>query len=94
MSNNRMALDSIDKILDVIWQEEGRLAIINRYGAFLSDEEKVQATQLITSQKANMDRLFGIYRDELLPLMEDISKNSEAMESLFNKLWLFSINVR
>lgn len=86
MKNESKALDSLDKIIDLIWHEEGRLAIINRYGAYLSDEEKTQATQLITSQKANMDRLFTIYRDELLPLMHDVRKNSDAMNPLFDKL--------
>ena len=86
MSHESKALDSIDKILDLIWHEEGRLAIINRYGAYLSEEEKVQATQLITSQKANMDRLFTIYRDELLPLMHEVRRNSDAMNPLFDKL--------
>ena len=86
MKNESKALDSLDKIIDLIWHEEGRLAIINRYGAYLSDEEKTQATQLITSQKANMDRLFTIYRDELLPLMHDVRKNSDVMNPLFDKL--------
>lgn len=86
MKHESKALDSIDKIIDLIWHEEGRLAIINRYGAYLSDDEKAQATQLITSQKANMDRLFTIYRDELLPLMHDVRRNSEAMDPLFDKL--------
>ena len=86
MNHESKALDSIDKILDLIWHEEGRLAIINRYGAYLSEEEKVQATQLITSQKANMDRLFTIYRDELLPLMHEVRRNSDAMNPLFDKL--------
>ena len=63
MKHESRALDSLDKIIDLIWHEEGRLAITNRYGAYLSDEEKTQATPLITSQKANMDRLFTIYRD-------------------------------
>lgn len=86
MKHESKALDSLDKIIDLIWHEEGRLAIINRYGAYLSDEEKAQATQLITNQKVNMDRLFTIYRDELLPLMHDVRRNSEAMEPLFDKL--------
>ena len=86
MKHESRALDSLDKIIDLIWHEEGRLAIINRYGAYLSDEEKTQATQLITSQKANMDRLFTIYRDELLPLMHEVRRNSEAMDPLFDKL--------
>lgn len=86
MKHESRALDSLDKIIDLIWHEEGRLAIINRYGAYLSDDEKAQATQLITSQKANMDRLFTIYRDELLPLMHEVRRNSEAMDPLFDKL--------
>lgn len=94
MKHESKALDSIDKIIDLIWHEEGRLAIINRYGAYLSEEEKAQATQLITSQKANMDRLFTIYRDELLPLMHDVRRNSEAMNPLFDKLLTSAIMAR
>ena len=86
MKNDSKALSSLDEILDLIWREEGRLAIINQYGTYLSDEEKTLATQLLTGQKANMDRLFTIYRDELLPLIQDVFKKSDAMNPLFDKL--------
>lgn len=86
MSYEKKALGSIDKIIDAIFYEEGRLAIVNKYGATLDDADKVKATELIQKQRTNLDRLFGIYKEQLEPVMTDIDAVSEEMEPLVGKL--------
>lgn len=86
MGYEKKALDALDKILDALIYEEGRLAIINKYGPILSDEEKAQATGLITKQRADLDRLFSIAKQELTPLMDSICQTGEAMSVFVDKL--------
>lgn len=86
MSYEKKSLDSLDKIIDAIFYEEGRLAIINKYGASLDDADKVKATELITKQRANLDRLFGVYKEQLYPVMTEIDLVSQEMSSLVDKL--------
>lgn len=83
----KKALGALDKIIDAIYYEEGRLAVINKYGTLLSDEEKTKATQLITKQRANLDRLFEVYKKDLDPLMTDICQVGAEMEPLVSKLF-------
>ena len=86
MAYERKVLAVLDKLVDSIIYEEGRLALINKYGPMLSDEEKVKATELITKQRASLDRLFQIYKNELDPVMLEISETSSIMEPLVEKL--------
>lgn len=86
MTYEKKVLDVLDKLVDSIIYEEGRLALINKYGPMLSDEEKVKATELITKQRASLDRLFQIYKNELDPVMLEISETSSLMEPLVEKL--------
>lgn len=86
MGYEKKALGALDKILDALIYEEGRLAIINKYGPILSDEEKAQATGLITKQRADLDRLFSIAKQELEPLMASICQTGEAMSVFVDKL--------
>ena len=86
MAYEKKVLDVLDKLVDSIIYEEGRLALINKYGPMLSDEEKVKATELITKQRASLDRLFQIYKNELDPVMLEISETSSLMEPLVEKL--------
>lgn len=86
MSYEKKSLDSLDKVMDAVFYEEGRLAIINKYGASLDDADKVKATELITKQRANLDRLFGIYKEQLYPVMTEIDSVSQEMSSLVDKL--------
>lgn len=86
MSYEKKALGSLDKIIDAIFYEEGRLAIINKYGASLEEADKVKATELITKQRANLDRLFGVYKEQLYPVMTEIDLVSQEMSSLVDKL--------
>lgn len=86
MDYENKVLVALEKIVDAIFYEEGRLAVINKYGAFLNDAEKVQATELITKQRAGLDRLFEIYKKELEPVMMDIFYNGKAMSPLVMKL--------
>lgn len=86
MSYEKKSLDSLDKVMDAVFYEEGRLAIINKYGASLDDADKVKATELITKQRANLDRLFGIYKEQLYPVMTEIDLVSQEMSSLVDKL--------
>lgn len=86
MSYEKKALGSLDKIIDAIFYEEGRLAIINKYGAALEDADKVKATELITKQRANLDRLFSIYKEQLDPVMTEIDLVSQEMSPLVDKL--------
>lgn len=86
MSYEKKSLDSLDKVMDAVFYEEGRLAIINKYGASLDDADKVKATELITKQRANLDRLFGVYKEQLYPVMTEIDLVSQEMSSLVDKL--------
>lgn len=86
MSYEKKALGSLDKIIDAIFYEEGRLAIINKYGAVLEEVDKVKATELITKQRANLDRLFSIYKEQLDPVMTEIDLVSQEMSPLVDKL--------
>ena len=86
MSYEKKSLDSLDKVMDAVFYEEGRLAIINKYGASLDDADKVKTTELITKQRANLDRLFGIYKEQLYPVMTEIDLVSQEMSSLVDKL--------
>ena len=72
--------------MDAVFYEEGRLAIINKYGASLDDADKVKATELITKQRANLDRLFGVYKEQLYPVMTEIDLVTQEMSSLVDKL--------
>ena len=86
MSYEKKSLDSLDKIMDAVFYEEGRLAIINKFGASLDDADKVKATELITKQRTNLDRLFGIYKEQLYPVMTEIDSVSQEMSLLVDKL--------
>ena len=68
MSYEKKSLDSLDKVMDAVFYEEGRLAIINKYGASLDDADKVKATELITKQRANLDRLLVFIKNNYIRL--------------------------
>lgn len=86
MVYEKKAQSALEEFLDAIYYEEGRLALINKLGPALSDEDKATATQLITAQRANLDRLLDLFKKDLEPLMSDICKNGEAMAPLVSKL--------
>ena len=86
MVYEKKAQSALEEFLDAIYYEEGRLALINKLGPALSDEDKTTATQLITEQRANLDRLLDLFKNDLEPLMSDICKNGEAMAPLVSKL--------
>ena len=86
MAYEMKVLDVLDNLADSIIYEEGRLALINKYGTMLSDDEKVKATELITKQRASLDRLFQIYKSELEPVMKEVSETGLSMEPLVAKL--------
>lgn len=79
-------LVNFDDIQNLLWRAEGILAIVNIHGNYLSEEDKAVATQLITSQRANLDRLFTVYRDELVPLLDSIRENERKLKPLNDKL--------
>ena len=93
MVYEKMAQSALEEFLNAIYYEEGRLALINKLGPALSDEEKMEATKLITAQRGNLDRLLEMFKKELEPLMTDICKNGEAMAPYVSKL-LSSGNVQ
>ena len=86
MVYEKKAQSALEEFLDAIYYEEGRLALINKLGPALSDEDKATATQLITAQRADLDRLLDLFKKDLEPLMSDICKNGEAMAPLVSKL--------
>ena len=86
MVYKKKAQSALEEFLDAIYYEEGRLALINKLGPALSDEDKATATQLITAQRANLDRLLELFKKDLEPLMSNICKNGEAMAPLVSKL--------
>lgn len=86
MVYEKKAQSALEEFLDAIYYEEGRLALINKLGPALSDEDKAKATQLITAQRGNLDRLLELFKKDLEPLMSDICKNGEAMAPLVSKL--------
>lgn len=86
MVYEKKAQSALEEFLDAIYYEEGRLALINKLGPALSDEDKATATQLITAQRANLDRLLDLFKKDLEPLTSDICKNGEAMAPLVSKL--------
>lgn len=93
MVYEKKAQSALEEFLNAIYYEEGRLALINKLGPALSDEEKMEATKLITAQRGNLDRLLEMFKKELEPLMTDICKNGEAMVPYVSKL-LSSGNVQ
>lgn len=76
----------LDELLNVIFYEEGRLAILDKYGKSLEESDKVRISQLVATQRENLGHLLEIYNGALGSNMRNVAAVGEELDSIMDKV--------
>ena len=86
MNHESKTVESFDKIIDAIFYEQGRLVIIDKYGSTLGEDDKAIVIELISKQRDNLDRFLSVYKEQLVPIINDIHSVSQEISPFVDKV--------